>query len=115
MMIQDLIKRIGDRGTTSIWDDNWIPRDNFKRLITCLIAELPQKASELIDHTSSSWYEQRVRSVFIPMDDEAILKIPLCMHQVDDFWAWGEEVKGNFTVRSRYRMTRRQKCARKDG
>ena len=60
--------------------------------------------SELIDHTSAEWREDVVRQVFIPLDAEAILQIPLCTRQVDNFWAWHNDPKGRFSLRSAYRM-----------
>ena len=57
IMLQGLVRRIGDSGTTNIWEDNWLPRPNMKRPITSLVQEPPMRVVELIDHTSSSWKE----------------------------------------------------------
>ena len=102
-MVHGLIKRIGNGEITNIWSDNWIPRENMKRPLTSLKSVPPTKVSELINSTTSSWDEQLVRSVFIPIDAEAILAIPLCTRQVEDFWAWSEDRRGIFTVRSAYK------------
>lgn len=72
----------------------------------------PTRVSELIISTTSSWNEQLVRATFIPLDAEAILKILLCTRQNEDFWAWSEERKGNFTVRHAFRMIQRTKFSR---
>lgn len=110
-MAHGLIRRIGDGETTSIWSDNWIPRDNFKCPVTSLVPNAPVKVAQLIDNTTASWNENLVRSVFTQGDAEAILRIPLCTRQVDDFWAWHEETRGGFSVRSAYRMILRLKHA----
>ena len=112
IMVQGLVRRIGDGETTNIWEDNWLPRPNMKRPITSLIQDPPMRVAEVIDHTSSSWKEDLVRTVFIPIDAAAILQIPLCTRQTDDFWAWSEERKGTFTVRLAYRMIQQTKLRR---
>lgn len=38
------------------------------------------------------------------MDAKIILGIPLCTKNVDDFWSWGHEKNGIFSVKSAYRM-----------
>ena len=45
-----------------------------------------------------------VRSIFLPVDADKILKIPVCMRDVPDSWAWYPDKKGNFSVSSVYRM-----------
>ena len=104
VLAQGVIRRIGDGETTNIWDHNWIPRPSFKRPITSLVQAPPERVSELIDETTTSWKEELVRAVFTPFDAEEILKIPLCTRRIDDFWAWSETPRGIFTVASAYRM-----------
>ena len=60
--------------------------------------------SELIDSSSASWREDKVRAVFLPMDADIILKIPLCTRRVDVFWACGEDGRGIFSVKSIYKF-----------
>ena len=40
----------------------------------------------------------------MPMDVEAMLAIPICTRNFDDYWAWHFERSGKFTVRSVYKM-----------
>lgn len=112
---QGIIRRIGNGASTNIWTHNWIPRSGLMRLITSRIANPPQLVSALIDHTSVSWREDMVRDIFVPLDAEAIIKIPLCIRTVEDFWAWYEDTKGNFSVRSAYRMIVKTKLGRELG
>ena len=53
-----------------------------------------------------------MRDVFVPLDAETILKIPLCTRQVGDFWAWSEDPRGRFSVSSTYKMMSRIKASR---
>lgn len=113
-MAQGIIRRIGDGTSTGICTHNWIPRDNFKRPITSLVPNPPHLVAQLIDNTNASWNENLIRTVFTHFDAEEILKIPLCTRTVSDFWAWHEESKGIFTVRSVYRMILRTKLSREN-
>lgn len=73
---------------------------------------LPRLVSELIDNTTATWREDRVREVFTPIDAEAILKIPLCTRNVGDFWASNGDCKGHFSVRSSYNLIIKLKMGR---
>ena len=68
--------------------------------------------ADLIDTTTTSWREELIRAVFAAFDAEAILKIHLCTRRITDFWSWGEEPRGNFSVGSAYRMLVRTKYDR---
>lgn len=88
----------------NIWQQNWIPREYSMRLIACLARHRPKKVSELIDESSSRWKQHMDRAIFLPIDADLIMNIPLSTRQMHDFWAWGhEKEKGNFTVHSAYR------------
>jgi hypothetical protein len=104
ILVQGLIKRIGDGASTHIWADNWLPRENVLKPVVSLVANPPQMVSELIDETSMTWKEELIRACFLPMDPNAILNIPLCTRRQLDFWAWNYDSKGIFSVRSAYRM-----------
>ena len=45
-----------------------------------------------------------IRSVFLPVDVDTILKIPLCTRNMEDFWAWHPDRKGVFSVSSTYKF-----------
>jgi len=111
-MVQGLVRRIGNGETTNIWHDNWLPRTHMKRPLTSLIQHPPQKVSELINITTCSWNEQLVRATFVPIDAETIMQIPLCTRQIEDFWAWSEDRRGIFSVRTSYHMIHQKKLSR---
>ncbi|KAE8786793.1 ras-related protein RABF1 [Hordeum vulgare] len=54
--------------------------------------------SDLLLSASASWNVDLVRSIFLPIDAEAILKIPVCTSNVEDFWAWAPDKKGKFSL-----------------
>ena len=83
VLVQGLIRRIGDGTSTEIWNHNWLPRESSMRPITTANGNL-FLVSELIDETSSRWREDLVRHTFLPMDSEVILGIPLCTRNVTD-------------------------------
>src|SRR4051812_33665305 len=112
MLCQGLIRRVGDGKNTNIWSDNWLSRENLKRPITHLKANPPIFVSELLDRNTTSWKEELIREVFIPVDCAAILKIPICTNQQEDFWAWEGERDGNLSVRFAYRMFMHTKRSR---
>jgi ribonuclease HI len=101
---QGLIRRIGNGYSTKIWGCNWIPREPLLRPLLPLVPNPPTMVHEIINHSEATWNSNLIRQVFLPMDAEAILSIPLCTGGVTDFWAWYFERKGYFTVRSAYRM-----------
>lgn len=74
------------------------------RPVCLLVPQPPLLVSELIDASSASWREEELRRIFVPLDVEEILQIPLCTKRIGDFWAWGEDCRGEFSVSSAYKM-----------
>jgi hypothetical protein len=111
---QGITRRIGNGRSTPIWSCNWIPREPLLRPLMPLVPNPPQMVHELINHTEAAWNTDLVRQVFLPMDADAILSIPLCTRIVEDFWAWHFEKRGIFSVRSAYRMLVETKIRREN-
>ena len=114
MLLQGLIRRVGDGVSTRIWQDNWIPRNGTMRPIACLSANPPQLVSDLINGTNAPWRKELVEQFFIAADSNIILGIPLSTRRMADFWAWNHEKSGVFSVRSAYRMLADTKRRRED-
>ena len=95
-----IIKRIGTGSETSIWQDNWIPRDHKLRPVCPKTPNPPQLVSELLDHTTADWNIEVLDEHFYAMDKEAILNIHLSTRVQSDFWAWHYDRRGTFSVRS---------------
>ena len=60
--------------------------------------------SDLIVGATASWDRDLVQAVFLHMDAEIILGIPLYTRNLPDFWSWQHEKHGSFTVKSAYRI-----------
>lgn len=112
VLAQGLIRRIGNGATTHIWRDNWLPRERNMRPITSLQQNPPQLVHELISHATGDWNRELIHQTFIKFDADAILSIPICNRPVNDFWAWSNDSKGVFSVRSAYRMLVSTKLSR---
>jgi hypothetical protein len=113
-MKQGIIRRIGTDETTAVWVHNWIPRVAMLRPIASLVPNPPQLVCDFIDSTSAVWKKDLVRLVFIPIYAVEYLKIPLCTTRVEDFWAWNEDKRGIYSVRSAYKMVISPKLSRED-
>lgn len=85
---QGLIRRVGDGRSTPIWDSNWIPREPLLRPLLSVMPNPPTMVHELLIHSEARWNSNLIRQVFLPMDAEAILSIPICTKGIPDFWAW---------------------------
>ena len=59
---------------------------------------------ELIDQHNGSWDEQLIRDIFLPIDANNILAIPLSPHLQEDFVAWHKTKNFLFSVRSAYHI-----------
>ncbi|KAE8784453.1 hypothetical protein D1007_42010 [Hordeum vulgare] len=69
-----------------------------------LVNDPPNWVSDLIEAMTATWKEDLIRSVFLLVDAETILAIPLCTIPIADFWAWSHERTSRFSVRSAYKM-----------
>jgi hypothetical protein len=104
ILVQGLLRRIGDGRSTNIWADNWLPHDFMMKPLVSRMINPPQMVSVLIDETMATWKTKLVHACFLPMDAAIILGIPLCTRRQSDFWAWSLDRKGQFSVKSAYRM-----------
>lgn len=101
VLLRGMIKRIGNGTNTNIWQDRWIPNHFDAHPLTPPADQDVTMVSELLTETGE-WDESLIRQVFIPIDADAILRIPLRI-QEDDRWAWEPEKHGEFSVKSAYR------------
>jgi hypothetical protein len=101
VLTRGLIKRIGNGRSTNIWNDPWIPMHFDARAITPHEGQEVINVSDLITK-AGLWNEEVIKAIFLPIDANAILLIPL-RPQEDDWWAWELEKHGDYMVRSAYR------------
>jgi hypothetical protein len=81
------IWRVGSGVTINIWEDHWIPTSH-NMVITRHDQVLFKIADELIDPNLKVWDEALIWSIFLPIDAERILRIPLSEHLSKDSVAW---------------------------
>ena len=72
-----LIRRIGNGNSTYVWRQNWIPRTERLTPVAAISTSPPELVSELMDATSGWWDRTELARHFLPMDVEAILRIPI--------------------------------------
>lgn len=77
-----LIKRIGDGRSTNIWSDHWIPLHFDARPITPSVDQEVTHVSELMTE-ARQWDEDVIQVIFLPIDAQAILRIPMRPQEED--------------------------------
>jgi hypothetical protein len=96
------IWRVGDGASINIWSDPWIPTSSDRRILTPKGNTIYTKVSELISPITGSWDEDLLRDLFLSINVERILQIPLNNHGFGDFIAWHYTKHGRYTVKSGY-------------
>jgi hypothetical protein len=61
------------------------------------------RVSDLIDPILGEWDEQLIRDIFWPPDADEILQMPINEH-MEDWPAWHFDAKGQFSVKSAYKL-----------
>nr|GMC89071.1 putative late blight resistance protein homolog R1B-16 [Ipomoea batatas] len=108
--IQELMRRgcrrcIGNGLTTKIGTDPWLPTDENPFVTTPLHGTIYEAhVSSLFNPHGTGWDEECVHGIFNERDANIILNIPVCMRKPSDAWVWYKEAKGDYTVKSGYRM-----------
>ena len=59
-----------------------------RKVLTSRGNSLVDKVNDLIDPVTGTWDEMLIRDIFLDVDAERILKIPLSKHLTEDFVAW---------------------------
>ena len=76
-----LIRRIGDGETTNIWRAHWIPGAIGGKPICPKPGALATRVSELLSEDGSSWNVQALHDNLLPIDVQAVRRIPLGRRQ----------------------------------
>jgi hypothetical protein len=92
-----LIMRIGDGESTDILPDRWIPGAVGRKPICQLDGGMTKYVCNLMEVDGSSWNEQALLQNLLPVDAQAIRRIPLGKVQ-EDLWAWEGERHGMYSV-----------------
>jgi hypothetical protein len=96
------IWQVGDGNSIDIWDDEWIPNNNSRKVFTRKGQNLITKVSELINPVTNQWDEELIDQTFWNIDSCRIKAIPLPSHDISDFVAYNLTKNGIFSVRSVY-------------
>jgi hypothetical protein len=76
---------VGDISDINIWNDPWIPTSLSRNIITTRGNVVYTRVSELIDLVTRTWDEALLRSIFLLVDVNQILNIPLGVGMMEDF------------------------------
>ena len=69
---------VGDGRSIKIWDDRWLPFTKSSRVVSPRPSpEANEKVKGLIVRDRAEWNVERVRSIFLPHEAEAVLSIPI--------------------------------------
>lgn len=99
--------KVGSNESTNIWNDLWISDTNNTWATTNMVPELQSaKVNSLLKFGLKEWDHDIVLDIFNETDVGKILQISLGMNDVQDAWIWIEDEKGNYTVKSGYRLLR---------
>ena len=71
-----------------------------------LDADANMRVADLIDTEAGCWREELVRQLFLSIDVDIILQIPLCTSWPEDKLIWHYTADGLFSVRSAYHLLR---------
>lgn len=96
---------MGDGKSVGNWTNQWLNDPASLRVSSQPNTTSAQSTvSALIDPQTSAWHKELVLQIFIPADVHSILNIPLSVRLPHDRIAWVYTPKGQFTVRSAYKL-----------
>lgn len=108
--VRSLIKaesgyRIDNRCNVKIWEDNWIHgKTHFSPVVKTVQGEHFSYVLELI-LSDMQWKKDLIHQVFMPIDIEKILAIPLSHTACVDKLVWFASLDGKFSVKKAYWFT----------
>jgi hypothetical protein len=103
-----LVYRIGSGEVVDIWNDNWLPGIQSLKPRVRLPGVEVNKMAELFEDNGRNWNEGLIRQAFIGIDADEIIKIKPSRTMDEDVLAWAPEKTGMYSVRSAYRMLKKE-------
>ncbi|XP_031099714.1 uncharacterized protein LOC116003913 [Ipomoea triloba] len=98
-------RSIGDGQSTNIGFDPWLAIADSPYVSTELHESIRNApVCSLFADDGSGWDVECVKDVFNVQDANAILNIPVSLHKPPNAWVWTGESKGNYSVKSCYRL-----------
>ncbi|XP_031107044.1 uncharacterized protein LOC116011776 [Ipomoea triloba] len=107
---QSLIRRgarvcVGDGSTTRVWGVPWLPDTQNPYVTTPEPTYLTNPCvHSLFVPNTLSWDGELVRDIFNTRDANLIMSLPTSNRPVRDVWYWGEDMSGDYSVKSAYRV-----------
>lgn len=97
--------QVGNGASIDIRRDKWLPSpDTFKLISPPVALPIGMTVDNLIDLSHGTWQVDMIRRTFSPDDAQSIMSIPLSSRLPPDQIIWAYTSKGNFTVRSAYKI-----------
>ena len=88
-----------------IWHDKWLPRPSTFQVISPQNTLLEEAiVNSLIDAATGEWNMTLIKQIFLHVDTETNLSIPLSRRQPMDRLVRGYMPKGNFSVNIAYKL-----------
>jgi len=95
---------VGDGWSLNTWESKWVPRpDSFKVLSPVKPEVHFLRVADLINKNNGEWLSSVVTSLFLLVDAEVIMNIPLCSSWHWDSLTWHYSSLGELTIKSAYR------------
>ena len=94
---------LGNGKNTCIWQDPWVPNLENSVVVRREVdgnENPPYYVNDLI--VGGRWNEEMMSRYFQPWEIQAIKKIPIPLHDMEDTWMWKHTLTGMFSVRSAY-------------
>jgi hypothetical protein len=94
---------IGNGASIDLWEDNWIHQKSNSSTWSSKPASTPyQKVKDILVNNGNEWNGQLINQLFIPIEAQQILKIPIIDSSQEDSLTWEGTPDGNYTVKSGY-------------
>ena len=103
LLREGLIYRVGDGTSIKIWSDPWLSREGVTTPTTQRRGCLQTRVCELVDPDTQTWDERLVRDIFREDEARIVLATPV-RDEHEDFYAWYHDSKGQFSVKSAYKV-----------
>ncbi|KAL5740942.1 hypothetical protein ACOSQ2_030122 [Xanthoceras sorbifolium] len=95
--------RVGNGSNILVYEDPWIPRPSLFKVFSPRVFPAGASVAGLLS-VGGVWNEDLVRCSFLPEEAEIILSIQLSSVSCQDSLLWHYDKRGEFTVRSAYKL-----------
>ena len=105
LVMKGVCRVIGNGRTTRIWHDPWLPRMTKATMLQQDDNTNPNAPFYVSDIIEEGRWKNDIMAQFLrPLEIQEIQKLPLPIHDLEDYWMWKHTKHGEFSVRSAYYM-----------